>query len=144
MTSPGIQELGSSTEIVILDILLVKTAAEKKGMIGNAMDSAKQAKLVEAEDNIKYCQPKPRKPMMSGSAPIQALTQKILQMIIESIDDEQLMKHVKSKLIHPMLHSIFSQIYPYLMFLTVLMIVILIINLLCCTVFIMNNYFRRR
>ncbi len=74
----------------------------------------------------------------------QAITQRVLELLMNSIDNEQFITQVKSKFVHPVLHSVFTQLYPYLMFLTILMIAVLILNLLCCSVFIMNAYFYKK
>ena len=70
-------------------------------------------------------------------------TQRVLEMMLDSIDDKQVLSQIKAKLVHPMLHSIFTQLYPYLIFVIVLMTVVLLMNMACCSLFIVNTCLRR-
>lgn len=69
-----------------------------------------------------------------------ALANRMLQLLLDSIEDDTVVAQLKAKFIHP----IYSQVYPYIMFLVALITIAVIVNLTCCTFFIVNAYSRRR
>ena len=73
----------------------------------------------------------------------QVFTQKVLEMMLDSIDDNEVLTQIKAKLVHPMLHSVFTQLYPYLIFVLVLIGIVLIMNCVCCSLFIVHTCVRR-
>lgn len=109
---------------------LLKPALKKKGpLITQSMADA---------------QPQPRTRKTSDRSMMQALTHRVVQTVLDTIDDEQLIRQVRSRLIHPIVAHCLSQMYPYVFFLGAMMLVILLTNVVCCVLFIMNHFFRRR
>jgi hypothetical protein len=69
-----------------------------------------------------------------------AVTQRVVQLVLDSIDEEQVITLVHRKLIHPMVSSVLSQLYPYLLFLTGTVVIILMVNFVCCVCFLLNRF----
>ncbi len=70
---------------------------------------------------------------------------RLLQSLVDYFaDDHQFVAHVQARLVHPVLQSLTTRMYPYLLCAGILLLLTIMLNLLCCCVVIMQGCRSRR
>jgi hypothetical protein len=79
---------------------------------------------------------------MTGRPLVAALSKRIMQAIMDDIDKEDVMALLKNKFVSPLISAVYSQIHPYVLMVSVLMLVNFSFSLVSCLMCLMS-YFRR-
>ena len=91
-------------------------------------------------------QPRPRrsKYVLPSQSPNKkhGFLQHMMETLFDTVDDEYIIGQVRSRLIGPIISSVLSQLYPYILFISGMMLVALLVNFACCIMFIMHHVFR--
>jgi hypothetical protein len=73
---------------------------------------------------------------------VQLITQRLLILLAEEMNKTETQVFIKSKLIHPLIHLIYTEMFPYLAALVAVIILILLLSILTFMFFLLF-YFRR-
>ncbi len=84
-------------------------------------------------------------PVIRNAVRTERQHRRLLQSLVDYFaDDHQFVAHVQSKLVHPVLQSLTTRLYPYLVCTGILLLLTIMLNLLCCCVVIMQGCRRAR
>jgi hypothetical protein len=71
---------------------------------------------------------------------LRKITNRFLDMIVNEMDNEEMKNTIRGKLINPLLHMIFTEVYPYIYGLFITMFLILLFSLLTFIFFLVTLF----
>lgn len=74
----------------------------------------------------------------TGQEMMRKLANRVLEMVINEMNKEEMKTTIRVKLLNPLLHMIFTEVYPYIYVVGIIIFLILLFTLLTFVFFLMN------
>jgi hypothetical protein len=76
--------------------------------------------------------------MSTGQVMIQKVTNKLLDMIVNEVNKEEMRVVIRKKILNPLLHMIYIEVAPYIYGFIIIMMAILILSLMTFVMFLLS------